>query len=81
MGIKLIYLSGLLEEFKVIIQVHNHLYEFLGLKCVSEYIIFFFILEMKYGGNTTYFVLLQHDQGLGLVIRHINISAETNEYL
>lgn len=43
--------------------------------------IFIFILEMKYGGNTIYFALLQHDQGLGFVIRHINISAETNEYL
>lgn len=40
MGIKLIYFSGLLEEFKVIIQVHNNLYEFLGLRCVSEYFFF-----------------------------------------
>lgn len=41
MGIKLIYFSGLLEEFKVIIQVYNHLYEFLGLRCVSEFLFLF----------------------------------------
>lgn len=48
MGIKLIYFSGLLEEFKVIIQVHNHLYEFLGLRCVSEYFFFRDEIWQKY---------------------------------
>lgn len=61
----------------MIIQVHNYLYEFLGIRCVSEYV----FLEMKYDENTTYFLLPQHDLGLDPVSRHINISAETNDYL
>lgn len=74
MGIKFIYISGLLEELKERSDPQS-ITQIPGGQMCFRILNIFWIFKTEYGGNTTYFVSLQPNLGQGPVIKCINISA------